>query len=103
MNGRYKITFSKEFLKKIRKLEKGDQITILKRVKTLEADPYAGKPLKGAIIGLFSLRLDEIERELTRIRAMLLPTDKPTPEEDSEIEKGRGEISKGKRVPLHRA
>jgi hypothetical protein len=31
MNGRHEITFSKEFLRKIRKLEKGDQITILKR------------------------------------------------------------------------
>ena len=59
MNGRYEITFSKEFLRKIRKREKGDQITILKRVKTLETDPYAGKPLKGALIGLFSLRQGE--------------------------------------------
>jgi mRNA-degrading endonuclease RelE of RelBE toxin-antitoxin system len=25
-------------------------------VKTLETDPYAGKPLKGTLIGLYSLR-----------------------------------------------
>jgi predicted transcriptional regulator len=45
-------------------------------------------------------KLNEIERELTRIRAMLLPAETPTPEEDSEIEKGRKEIAKGRRIPL---
>ena len=31
-------------------------------------------------------KLDEIERELTRIRAMLLPAETPTPEEKRAIE-----------------
>jgi hypothetical protein len=51
-------------------------------------------------VNLVIEKLDEIERELTRIRAMLLPVETPTKEEMAEIEKGRREISKGRRVPL---
>ncbi len=56
MSGRYETVFSKEFLKKMRNLGKKEQIMILKKVKTLESNPYAGKPLKGALIGRYSLR-----------------------------------------------
>ena len=51
-------------------------------------------------VNLVIEKLDEIERELTRIRAMLLPVETPTKEEAAEIEKGRKEVSKGRRVPL---
>jgi hypothetical protein len=51
-------------------------------------------------VNLVIEKLDEIERELTRIRAMLLPVEAPTKEEAAEIEKGRKEVSKGRRVPL---
>jgi hypothetical protein len=51
-------------------------------------------------VNLVIEKLDEIERELTRIRAMLLPVETPTEEEAAEIEKGRKEVSKGRRVPL---
>ena len=51
-------------------------------------------------VNLVIEKLDEIERELTRIRVMLLPVETPTKEEMAEIEKGRREISKGRRVPL---
>ena len=51
-------------------------------------------------VNLVIEKLDEIERELTRIRAMLLPVETPTKEEATEIEKGRKEVSKGRRVPL---
>jgi len=45
-------------------------------------------------------KLEEIERELMRIRAMLLPTEILTPEEEKELEKGRKEIAKGLKIPL---
>jgi hypothetical protein len=51
-------------------------------------------------VNLVIEKLDEIERELTRIRAMLLPVETPTREEAAEIEAGKKEISKGHRVPL---
>lgn len=51
-------------------------------------------------VNLVIEKLDDIERELTRIRAMLLPVETPTQEEAAEIEKGRREVSKGRRVPL---
>jgi hypothetical protein len=51
-------------------------------------------------VNLVIEKLDEIERELTRIRAMLLPVETPTKVEAAEIEKGRKEVSKGRRVPL---
>ena len=51
-------------------------------------------------VNLVIEKLDEIERELTLIRAMLLPVKNPTKEEAAEIEKGRREVSKGRRVPL---
>ena len=51
-------------------------------------------------VNLVIEKLDEIERELTRIRAMLLPGETPTKEEVAEIEKGRKEVSEGRRVPL---
>jgi predicted transcriptional regulator len=51
-------------------------------------------------VNLVIEKLDEIERELTRIRVMLLPVETPTKEEMAEIEKGRREISEGRRVPL---
>ena len=53
-----------------------------------------------AQVNLVIEKLDEIERELIRIRSMLLPVETPTNEEVSEIEKGREEVSKGRRVPL---
>ena len=51
-------------------------------------------------VNLVIEKLDEIERELIRIRSMLLPVETPTIEEAAEIKKGRREISKGRRVPL---
>ena len=51
-------------------------------------------------VNLVIEKLDEIERELTRIRAMLLPVETPTKEEVAEMEMGRNEVSKGRRVPL---
>jgi len=51
-------------------------------------------------VNLVIEKLDEIERELTLIRAMLLSVEAPTKEEAAEIEKGRREVSKGHRVSL---
>jgi mRNA-degrading endonuclease RelE of RelBE toxin-antitoxin system len=59
MNGRYEVTFSKEFVKRMRKLSKKGQIMILRKVRGLESDPYEGKPLRGALVGLYSLRQGE--------------------------------------------
>jgi hypothetical protein len=51
-------------------------------------------------VNLVIEKLDEIERELTRIRSMLLPVETPTKEEAAEMEMGSNEVSKGCRVPL---
>ena len=42
MSEKCKLSFIKEFLRKIRKLDRKAQIRILKSVKTLEGAPYLG-------------------------------------------------------------
>jgi len=59
MSERYKLSFTKEFLRKIKKLDRKTQIRILKSIKTLEEIPYSGKRLAGRLKGLMSLRQGE--------------------------------------------
>ena len=42
----YELVFSEKFRNRIKKLDKKNQITILKKIKTLKNNPSAGKPLR---------------------------------------------------------
>ena len=53
----YELVFSDKFRKEIKKFEKKNQITILKKIKTLKDNPSAGKPLKSSSGRLRSLRI----------------------------------------------
>ena len=59
MKRKYKIIFTREFLKKIKKLERETQIRIFKNIKMLEENPYLGKRLRGRLSGLFSYRIGD--------------------------------------------
>ncbi len=59
MSERFELSFTKEFLRKIKKLDRKAQIRILKSIKTLEESPYSGKRLTGRLKGLMSLRQGE--------------------------------------------
>ena len=53
---RYKLIFSKEFDKNFSKLDKRNQILVLKKLLTLQDNPSIGKPLKFDLKGFRSLR-----------------------------------------------
>lgn len=57
MNRKYKLIFTKEFLKQLKNIDKQTKIRILKAMKTLEEKPFAGKRLRGPLTGLYSLRI----------------------------------------------
>jgi len=57
MKPKSKLVFTKEFLRRLKQLDKQTQIRILKNVKTLEGNPFTGKQLTGRLSGLFSLRV----------------------------------------------
>ena len=59
MKRQSKLLFTKEFLRRLKQLDKQTQIRILKNIKTLEEDPFAGKQLTGRLTGLFSLRIGD--------------------------------------------
>lgn len=45
-------------------------------------------------------KLDDVKIELLRLRAELLPEERPTPSERRQIDQGRREIGKGQSVTL---
>ena len=47
MSKKYKLFFTREFLRRLKKLDREIQIRILKRLKTLEGKPFSGKRLGG--------------------------------------------------------
>jgi len=57
MNRRFELVFTKEFLRKLKKLNKQTQISILHQLRILEQEPFAGKRLTGRLTGLFSFRV----------------------------------------------
>lgn len=54
---KFELVFSKKFRKRISKLDKKDQIVILKKIRILRDNPSAGKPLKSSAEKLRSLRI----------------------------------------------
>ena len=57
MKPRFELAFTKEFLRKLKKLNKQTQIRILHQLRILEEKPFAGKRLTGRLTELFSLRV----------------------------------------------
>ena len=59
MKKKYKLVFTKEFLRRLKNLDKQTQIRILRELKVLEKQPLAGKQLVGRLSGLMSFRIGE--------------------------------------------
>jgi mRNA interferase RelE/StbE len=59
MKKKYELFFTREFLRKVRRLDRQVQIRILRELKVLENDPFCGKRLFGRLSGLFSFRVGE--------------------------------------------
>ena len=56
MNRRFELVFTGEFLRKVKKLNKEDQIRILRELRILKEKPLTGKRLMGRLSGLLSFR-----------------------------------------------
>jgi len=56
---RFKIRFAPSFHRRTRALDKEVQIRILREVDILKTNPYAGKPLRGEMRGVYSLRVGD--------------------------------------------
>lgn len=59
MKKKSELLFTKEFLRKLKQLDKQTQIRIIKELKILEEKPYSGKRLVGRLQGLLSLRIGD--------------------------------------------
>ena len=59
MSKKYKLIFTREFLRRLKKLDREVQIRILRRLKILEGKPFSGKRLGGRLSGLLSLRIGD--------------------------------------------
>ncbi|MBI5412910.1 type II toxin-antitoxin system RelE/ParE family toxin [Candidatus Peregrinibacteria bacterium] len=53
----FKIFYSDQALKNLKKIEKKWQIKIMQAIEGLKQNPFEGKKLQGKLIGLFSLRV----------------------------------------------
>jgi mRNA interferase RelE/StbE len=59
MKKKFELIFTKEFLRRIKDLDKQTQIRILRELKILVEQPFAGKRLVGRLSGLMSFRVGE--------------------------------------------
>ena len=59
MSKKYKPLFTREFLRRLKKLDRQVQIRILREIKILEENPFSGKRLRGRLSGLLSLRIGD--------------------------------------------
>ena len=59
MKKKHELTFTKEFLRNLKQLDKQTQIRIIKELRILEEKPYTGKRLTGRLQGQFSLRVGD--------------------------------------------
>ena len=57
MKPKFEIRFAPQFLRRIKALDKEAQIRVLREIKVLKTNPYAGKPLHGEWKGVRSLRM----------------------------------------------
>jgi len=59
MSRRFELVFTGEFLRNVKKLNKEDQIRILRELRILEEKPLVGKRLMGRLSGLLSFRVGD--------------------------------------------
>ena len=59
MKTKFELAFTREFLKKLKKLDMQTQIRILKELKVLEEKPFTGKQLVGRLNESKSFRIGE--------------------------------------------
>jgi len=59
MSKRYNLVFTKEFLGRLKELDRQVQVRMLKEIKILEENPFAGKRLRGHLSELLSLRIGD--------------------------------------------
>lgn len=59
MRWKFQVKVTKRFKRRLGKLALNIQIMILERASELVVSPYSGKRLKGALEGLYSLRIGE--------------------------------------------
>jgi len=57
MKTRFELVFTKEFLHRLKQLDKQTQIRILRKLRTLEEKPFTGKRLSAPLTELFSFRV----------------------------------------------
>ena len=59
MKKNFEMIFAREFLKRLKRLDRQNQIRMLKELKTLEENPRAGKQLVGRLIEFKSFRVGD--------------------------------------------
>jgi addiction module RelE/StbE family toxin len=59
MKKNFELTFTKEFLKRLKRLDRQTQIRILRELKILEDKPFASKQLVGRLSELKSFRIGD--------------------------------------------
>ena len=59
MKKNFELTFTREFLKRLKRLDRQTQIRILKELKILEEKPFASKQLVGRLSELKSFRVGD--------------------------------------------
>ncbi len=59
MKSKFELFFTKEFLRRMKKLDRPSQIRIIKELKILENQSFAGKQLVGRLSDLFSFRVGD--------------------------------------------
>ena len=57
MKAKFEIRFTPRFSRRIKALDKETQVRILREINVLKTNPYAGKPLRGELKGVHSLRI----------------------------------------------
>jgi len=59
MRKKFELAFTREFLRKLKQLDRQDQIRILRELRLLEDKPLTGEQLTGRLGGLFSFRVGD--------------------------------------------
>jgi addiction module RelE/StbE family toxin len=59
MKKKYELIFTKEFLKRLKRLDKQTQIRVMKVLKMFEDKPFSGKQLVGRLSELKSFRIGD--------------------------------------------
>jgi mRNA-degrading endonuclease RelE of RelBE toxin-antitoxin system len=59
MKKKFELVFTREFVKRLKRLDREEQIRILRDLKILEEKPFAGKQLVGRLSEVMSFRVGE--------------------------------------------